>query len=405
MRGIIKFLLTLILGIALIWLGFWWYAESRLQKGFTDWADNQAAHGWKISYDSVHRGTSILDAALTIDNLSMTAPPGPAGTQPSLALPRVTLRIAALDPLVFHTDLPNKIAVSFGDNIALVFSTGSIALSENLDPNTIFKRSAYPFRGGDFNAGNIDVLASNGSLLVLHIDQISSHADLNLRAGPHQTAILSRASMDGVAISPLLARLASVPFDGKLAHLDFAANLSGPVPANLSDLVNRLNASSHDLRTQQKLLVPVIHLWASQGGTGSLQADATLGPSTIHADGSVKFDARQQPNGTADLAADHLDQFTQALTNSYPSLQDDIAQEEAELSQYLSNANQSGQTLTLHVTYGPPGIIINGQKRAEMPPLDWNALENPLPPPASVPPPTPMPGDGSGATSPAPATP
>jgi len=399
MRGVLKFLATLVIGIALIWLGFWFYAESRLQSGFTGWAEQQAAQGWKISYDSIHRGTSILDAAITINNLVLDLPPGPEGEQASIALPAITLRIHALNPLVFHTDLPGKITVTLNNNIGLVWSAGSSALSENLDPNKLFDRAADPFRGGDFSASDIDILASAGSLLVLHIDNIASHADLNLSAGPADTAIFSTVALDGVAVSPLLARIASIPFDGKLTHLDVSARFSGPIPPGLPDLLDQISARTANLEDQQKLLLPAVHQWAAQGGSGKAQLNLILGPSTINAAGSIGFDANLQPNGTADLTANHLDQFTTALTNAYPWLQADITQAEAESSQYLSNTDQGGQTLTLHISYGKPGIIINGQKAADMPPFDWTAAENPLPPPVQAP------GDGSGAASPLPAMP
>jgi hypothetical protein len=399
MRGVVKFLLTLVLGVALIWLGFWWYAESRLQSGFTNWANNQTAQGWKISYDSIQRGTSMLDAAVTINNLNLVLPPGPEGGNATIALPAVTLRIHALNPLVFHTDLPNKIAVTLGNNLALVLNTGSIALSENLDPDKLFNRAVDPFRGGDFSAGDIDILASAGSLLVLHIDSLTSHADLDFSAGPANTAISSRITFDNIVLSPLITRLAAIPFDGKLSHLVLFARISGPLPPNLPAVLDQLSAESADLTAQQKQIVPLIHQWAAQGGTGNAGLNLNLGPSTVAAAGSLKFDANLQPTGTGDLTADHLDQFTAALTNSYPMLQDDIARAEAQLSPYLSNTDQGGQILNLHLTYGKPGILINGQKVADMKPLDWNALENPLPPPTQAQ------GDGSGAASPGPASP
>jgi hypothetical protein len=49
MRAVIKFLLGLILVLAIAWVGLWWYAEGRLQNGFEAWADTQATAGWKIS--------------------------------------------------------------------------------------------------------------------------------------------------------------------------------------------------------------------------------------------------------------------------------------------------------------------------------------------------------------------
>lgn len=396
MRGVIKFLVSLIIGIAIIWIGFWWYAEHRLQSGFAAWAEQRADDGWKVSYDSLQRGTSPMNAELTIDHLTLSPPPGPNGELISIALPSVALRIAALNPLVFHTDLPNEIAITVGNNIGLVINTGSMALSENLDPDTLFNRNAYPFRGGDFAASNIQILAS--SLLVLHIDSITSHADLNLKAGADATAISSTTSLDGLALSPLLTRIGSVPFGGKLTHLSVAGTFSGPLPDNLDSLADQVGADAHNLDAQEELLVPVLHKWAAQGGHGNVALNLLIGPSTVNAGGSLSFDANLQPTGTADLTADRLGAFTSALTNAYPALQTDVAEAEAELSPYITNTEPGGQTLGMHVTYGSGSVTINGQKVAAMPPLDWNALENP-------PPPVQAPGDGSGAALPAPASP
>jgi hypothetical protein len=383
MRGVIRFLLSLIVGIAILWIGFWWYAEHRLQSGFAAWAEQQAGDGWKVSYDSLQRGTSPMNAELTINHLSLTPPPGPNGEVVTISLPSVGLRIVALNPLVFHTDLPNQIAISAGNNIGLLINTGSIALSENLDPDTLFNRHAYPFRGGDFAASNIQILAS--SLLVLHIDSLTSHADVNLQAGANAAAISTLTVLNGLALSPLLTRIGSVPFDGRLAQLLLAATFSGPLPDNLSGLADQLDAAPHDPRAQEELLIPAIHKWAAAGGNGKLALKVLIGPSTIAASGNLAFDANLQPTGTADLSADRLGAFTTALTNSYPELQNDVAQAEAELSPYIGNTPQGGQTLTMHVTYGAGSVTINGNKVAAMPPLDWNALENPPTPAAPNP--------------------
>jgi len=397
MRGVLKFLLSLIVGIAIIWIGFWWYAQQRLQSGFQAWSEQQAEEGWKVSYGDIHRGTSPMNAELTIDQLTLTPPPGPDGELVSISLPRVALRIAALNPLVFHTDLPNQISFSVGNNIGFVLSSGSISASENLNPDTLFNRDAYPFRGGDFAASNVQILAA--SLLVLQVDSITSHADVNLKAGADATALSSITVMDGLVLSPLLTRIASVPFDGKLAHLSLAANFSGPVPADIGSLPDQLDAAPHDRDAEQKLLLPVVHQWASQGGSGKLALNLIIGPSTINAGATLGFDANLQPAGTADLNANHLDDFTTALVNAYPTLQNDIAQAEAQLSPYISSTTAGGQTLGMHVTYGAGSVSINGQKIADMPQLDWTALEDPPPPPAQAP------GDGSGAAMPAPANP
>jgi hypothetical protein len=368
--------------LAIAWVGLWWYAEGRLQNGFEAWADSQAAAGWKISYTALRRGTSPMQALVTVSNLTLTPPADAAGQTGTITLPGMALRIDALNPLVFHTDLPNKISVAVGDNIGLAINTSSIALSENLDPNALFNKAVYPFRGGDFSAGNVDVLASEGSLLVLHIDSITSHADLNLAAGSADTAMASTTSFSGIALSPLFTKVAQIPFNGQVSNLSLGLILSGPVPDDMHGLVAQINAAtaSGGVVGQQKVIIPVIRKWASQGGSGSLNLGLTIGPSTAKANAAVKFDANLQPSGTAGLSADHLDEFTAALTSAYPQVQDSISQAEAQLTPYLTTTTAGGQTLGMNATYGPPGITINGTKVADMPPVNWDELENPPPP-------------------------
>jgi hypothetical protein len=396
MRAVIKFVLGLILVLAVAWVGLWWYAEGRLQNGFEAWADTQAAAGWKITYTALNRGTSPMQALVTVTNLTLTPPPDAAGETGTITLPGLALRIDALNPLVFHTDLPNKISVAVGDNIGLAINSSSIALSENLDPNALFNKSIYPFRGGDFSAGNVDVLASEGSLLVLHIDSITSHADLNLAAGAADTAMATTTSFNGIALSPLFTKVAQIPFNGQVSNLSLGLILSGPVPGDLHALAAQISAAAAgDEVAQQKIIIPVVRKWASQGGSGSISLGFTIGPSTAKADAAVKFDANLQPSGTADLSADHLDEFTAAITSAYPQVQDTISQAEAQLTPYLTTTATGGQTLGMTATYGPPGVTINGTKVADMPPVNWDALENPPPAPPAAP------GDDSGAAAPA----
>ena len=60
-----------------------------------------------------------------------------------------------------------------------------------------------------------------------------------------------------------------------------------------------------------------------------------------------------------------------------------------QLAPYLSASSAGGQELNIHATYGSGGVMVNGKKAAEMPPLDWSLLTS-LPPAQA-------PGDGSGA--------
>ena len=128
-----------------------------------------------------------------------------------------------------------------------------------------------------------------------------------------------------------------------------------------------------------------------QGGKADGRLNLAVGPSTLNAGGDVSFDANAQPQGKADLTADHLDAFSAAITNAYPDAQNAVNEAQARLSPYLSSTDTGGQTLTMHVVYGIGAVNINGQKVSDMPPLNWDILENP---------PAQAPGDGSGAASP-----
>jgi len=377
MRGVIKFLLSLILVCVIAWIGLWWYAQGRIQSAFVNWADQQATHGVTVSYASLVRGTSPMRALVTINGLTVTFPPTANGSEPQVSLPSVGLRIEALNPDVFNVDLPTKMSIDAGGNLNLAVNLGAIALTEYIDPNAVFQKAAYPFRGGDFAASQVDFLASSGSLLLLHVDSIVSHADIDLAASGGQPALNESVTISGMALSPLMTRIASIPFDGRIGQLNVTLDLSGPVPPGIFALPAQMRATQYDAQAQQKIVIPIVHQWAAGGGSGSFTTTLAIGPSTAQAGATVKFDANLQPNGTANLTADHLDAFTAAVTNAYPQIGPTIAQMEAQLTPYFSTTPTAGQTLTMNATYGNGAININGTKVAPMPPLDWSTLENP----------------------------
>jgi len=383
MRGVITFLFTLVVILVLAWVGAWWYLQSRIQSGFQGWAEQQATNGITIAYSGLQRGTSPMQAVVTVTNLTITLPQQPNGAQPVVTLPSLGLRIDMTSPTVFHADLPNKISLNAGGDIDLAINSGSIALSENLDPNALTNKAIYPFKGGDFAASDVDFLASSGSLLVLHLDSLVGHADINANAAAGQPALAETITMNGLALSPLMTKIASIPFDGKINEFGLTLNLSGPVPPQIYTLPAQLKAAGTDQVAEQKLLIPVIHQWAAQGGAGSVGVTLAIGPSTASTDAAVKFDANLQPEGTADLTANHLDAFSNAITTAYPQLADNIAAAEAQLTPYITTDPTTGQTLSIHATYGTGSIAINGTKIAPLPPVDWTTLENPPPTAAS----------------------
>jgi hypothetical protein len=389
MRGVIKFVLTLILVVVLAWLGLWWYAQGRLQNGFQGWAEQQATRGVTVAYAGLQRGTSPTEASIAVSNLTITLPQTANGAQPVITLPSLVMQIEATSPTVVHVDFPTKITVDAGGNINFAINAGSISAAEGLDPNALFNKNIYPFRASDISATDVDFLASSGSLLVLHIDSLAGHADINPNAGAGDTALGETLTLNGMSLSPLMTKLASIPFGGKIDQLTTTFNVTGPVPSQIYPLLTQIRATQHDTAAQQKLIVPIIHQWASGGGSGSIGITLAIGPSTASANAAVKFDANLQPAGTANATANHLDQFTAAIVNAYPQLQNNIAAAEAQLTPYITTTDQSGQTLTIHTTYGAGAVTINGTKVTTLPSINWTTLENP--PPAPVPA-TPSPG-------------
>jgi hypothetical protein len=381
MRGVIAFVFTLIVVVVIAWLGLWWYAEGRLQAGFEAWAKTAAAQGGNVTYSGIQRGTSPQEAVVTVNDLAITLPATGVAAQPVISLPTLGLRIEAASPTTLHLDLPNKISFSAGPNLGFAMNSGSIAETISLNANALFNKSALAYHGGDFAASDVDFLASSGSLLVLHVDGINGHVDFNTEATSGQTALDETLTINGAALSPMMTKFASVPFNGQITTFGFKLNVSGPVPPQVLSLPAQLRADQTDPVAEEKLVMPLVHQWASQGGNGSIGLILAIGPSTASADASLKFDANLQPEGTANLTADHLDAFASAITNAYPQVADSIAQAEAQLTPYITTNSTTGQTLIMHATYGAGSVSINGTKVAPLPPVDWNTLENP--PPAS----------------------
>jgi len=389
MRTILNFVLALVVLLVAAWVGLWWYAQGRMQAGLTSWVAQISTNpDIKASYAGVSRGVSPLAATVTLTNLTFTLQPAASQSPITITLPSVTERINAGNPLLVHIDLPSQINFSAARGDAAV-TFGSIDVAEHLDPAALFHSNVQPFSGNDITASDISLLASSGSLQVLHINSLALHGLINRDANSSEAALDATETFNGISLSPLLTRLASVPFNGQVAQFAFSTSLSGPLPANWQGILAQINAlPAGDLADRRKITFTALHDWAAAGGNGKLSITMQVGPSTLNADAAVQFDANVQPSGTADLTADHLDAFSAAVTASYPQVQDNVNQIEAELSPYLSTTNDAGQVLTIHLIYGNGGVSINGQKVSDMPPVDWDLLENP---PATAP------GDGSGA--------
>ncbi len=386
--------MAVLVGVA-VWLGLWWWAESQMRDGFAKWtAQLHEQNGITVSYARMSRGFSPLAASVTLSNMRVVIQPDPNQPPVSLTLPSFGMEIDAARPRVLRYSLPGQISIDTPRaDVAVTF--GSIALTQQIDLDALADKAIDPFKASDFSASNINLLASGGSLLLLHIDSISSHATINRAAGASGTALNWSEDLKNIALSPLLTRLGSVPFGGSITELAVGLNVSGPLPADWEALARQANAApAGGMAARGKAVLQAAQGWAAQGGNASASLKLVAGPSTLNASGNVKFDNAAQPSGSADVSADHLDAFSAAILNAYPQMQGMISKIQAQLSPYLSSSAAGGQTLGMHVVYGGGALSINGEKISDLAPIDWNALENP-------PAPTPQaPGDGSGAAAP-----
>ena len=404
MRFIFRVVGLAVVVLAVAWLGLWWWAENRMQEGFATWvARMQNQNGITVSVGRINRGYSPLAASITVTNLLITVQPDPNRPAVLINLPSFGWEIDAANPQTLRYELPGQININTPRaTVAITF--GSIAMAAQIDMGALAKQEIDPFKSSDIAASNINFLASGGSLLLLHVDSYDAHAGINRHAGVTDTALGLTEDFKGIALSPLLTRLGSVPFGGGITELALNMNINGPAPADWDAVRKQIEAiPATDPVDRGKLALPTVQTWASQGGSANAGLKLVVGPSTLNASGNVKFDAKAQPSGTADVTANHLDAFSTAITTAYPQTQNKITELQAQLSPYLSSTPADGQALGVHVVYGAGTVNVNGQKVSDLPPIDWAALENPAPPAA------PAPGDGSGAAVPAapaaPATP
>lgn len=391
MRSFIKGLAGLVILVVLVWLGLWLYANMRLKQLVTAEINQVNASGTAhISYDKIATSRSPLLASVMISHPHWTSQPDPSVPAVTASAASLGAHISLLHPLTLHVDMPLSIAISSSEaSGALTFEVADI--TGTLSPSIWLGDTDNPIINGDAQFAGVNLLASNGSLQVAQIGTLTLHESLNANANASQTALALREDMHDFSLSPILTRLLNLPFGGKIEHVAVTARLSGPLDWRS---IAKQEASFQDQDARDKFMLQTLHQWAMAGGSGQGSLSLKLGPSQLKADGTVAFDKAGQPSGKTDVTADHLDQFTGALTGSYPGLQDWISQIEAMLSPYLSTTTDGGQELAMHTVYGKGGIVVNGKKTGDLPPLDWNKLLNPPPAPAVAP------GDGSGAASP-----
>lgn len=376
MRGMARWAGAVVVILVVAWGGLWWYTQTRLRDALANSAALQTTSNGNsvVAYDSISMGANPFVASATMNNIrwSLNTPGTDVPVTIGIGLAQAKIWIDVFHPLVMHIGLPNQILITTARGAGSI-NFGSFAASAGLNPRALFNRKIYALTSENLAVHDMDIVAGNNAVPLLHVDDIAGHESFNPAAGPGQTAISGQDSFDGIALTPVLVVLGHVPFDGKITHIGFSMELSGP--ADWHGLMDRFHDAQIPEQQRQQLLVKAIHGWAAAGGNGKASLTLVLGPSTLNAKGTVAFDASAQPSGTADIAADHLDAFSAAITAAYPQTQQDITDAETRLSPYLAATSAGGQVLNVHVVYGKAGVVVNGSRMADLPPIDWNKLE------------------------------
>ena len=388
MRHFIKGLIGVVILIILVWLGSWYYAETRLKQLVMAQINAINATGTEqVSYDQIITSHSplVISLALLNPKLEITQTSGPQSF--SISTARIGGHIDLLNPFLLHFDLPHSFTLSGpGGSGALTFATATA--TETLPPSIWLGHRLNSPITGDADFTGLDLLASNGSLELAQIDQLSLHQTTNPSASLKQTAVTSTVLIQNFRVAPIFTRMFNLPFNGTISRLALSFTLSGPL--NEAPFTGQNMDMQNDTQ-RKKLMLQSAYEWAKAGGHGQGHLDLLIGPSALTTDFTLGFDQQIQPKGTVEISADHLITFGTTLANSSPGLVDVINRIYQNLRPYLSD---NGNVLNMHIAYNQSGVFLNSQKFDDMPFLDWNQLLNPKTAPSFAP------GDGSGAAQP-----
>ncbi len=379
MRGVLRFVLALALVLVIVWIGGWWYAESRMALGFRHAEAVARADGWQISHGEISRGSSPLTARVSIANLKLTPPPeSPGAPQPTLILPQAGAHVDAGSPFILRLDLPlqSTLAVQAGPSFSVIFT--SLDAVYRINRQAMFDPKRDPFRGGSFTATGFRLDSANTNFTLISIASLTGATELHHAAGASATALRLREQLGGFALSPIFVTLAHLPFNGRIKSLAVSLDLSGPVPPDLGAAAHRMQASmrsgASDPRASLQAAAPALKAWAKGGGHGDFSLGLGLGPATAHATGQFSFDGNLQPVGDADVIADQLGEFLADIANAYPSLIAPVSAMTSGLQPYMVKAPGGAQQLKAHLAARNQQLTANGNKIATIPKLDWNNL-------------------------------
>lgn len=377
MRGVLRFLILLIVVLAIAYVGAWWYVQGRMAMAFRAQEHMLRQAGWTVSHGATARGSSPLAATYSVTDLTLS-PPDRGLPTPKITLPSFVMRAKITSPFTLDIGLPLAwhVAMSQGPAFTLQFTT--ISDQYHFDPNALLDHAPDPLRSGTLNFTGMRIDSADTNFTLISLASLHTDFTRNPAAGRSDTAFTVHETLTGLALSPIFVTLAHLPFDGKLASLQLGADFSGPqlppfAQSVLTPQTAGVTTNPDAAIAAWQQLGPAVHDWAKGGGHGDFTLAVDLGPLKAHTHGSFGFDTTVQPAGKATLVADGVGAFLGDIANAYPAAVGMISALSAQTAPYMSKAPSDAQRLTVNFALAGGVLTANGKKAADVPPLVWPA--------------------------------
>jgi hypothetical protein len=272
-----RWLLSLLLLLAVLHGGLWLFATSRLLSTFTGWQQQMQAAGFTVQAGAPRRGGWPLVAALTLPRLTIATPSGLRWQAPEV---RLLLRPQAPTELV--VEVPGAQAFHFDGVPTLHLTAQRFILTAPLA--TRFPTAPFTLEAEGLQLGPDGGALAVGALQAsFRADPKAERAQAALSLQLAARAIILPAGLPGTAV---LGR--------EIARLRLRAALSGPLPATGTP-------------------AGCARAWRDGGGSLAISRLALAwGPVTADAEGSFGLDSALQPSGAATVRIGGLDALLQA---------------------------------------------------------------------------------------------
>lgn len=372
MRGFARFLVLLVVVVAIAYLGLWWYAEGRLEVGFRQGETALRQAGWTVRHGAVARGSSPAAATLAVADLEMTPPADGTAPRPTITLPNFGLAVRPASPFTLAVGLPLSWHVALSNGPAFTVAFAAISDLYRFDPNALLRHEPNPIRSTSFSATGMRIDSADTNFTLVSIATFTAEGTENPEAGTGATALSLRERMKGLALSPLFVTLGHLPFAGKLAALSLDLDLSGP-PIATPNQPMAFPATGFDTVTEAAWHTagPALHQWAKAGGHGRFALAVDLGPLKARAAGGFAFDAKAQPTMRSKLDADGVGAFLGDIATAYPSTLGIVSTITAATAPYMTKTAGGSQHLAVDFALANGILTANGKKAAHVPPIDW----------------------------------